>query len=422
MSLVALSEMLGASVRDASGAVRGRVREIAVTPQEHPTRVAFLIVRTPEGERTLPLADIKSAGARVRANSDAAAWERYAPSDGVLLLKRDLLDQQIIDVHGRKVVRVNDVEIESTPVNSDRGAGATGSRNVSLNVVAVDVGARGAIRRLSKGVVPSFTLRALLEKIPPRVIPWQFVNIIETDPARRVKLNIAYEGLEKLHPADIADIVEDLPPGDREAVFETIDEEVAAETLEELEPDIKVAIVESLDKDRAADIVEEMDPDAAADLLSELPAEESGEILREMEPAERQEVSQLLEFHTRTAGGRMTTEFIAIAETATVDDAIEALKTFEGSREALATIYLLSRVQTLVGSVPLVKIATSPFTTKLSKLSEDPVFCAPDTPQDEVAALFDKYNLITLAVVDEHGRLAGIITADDVITMLRHRG
>jgi flagellar motility protein MotE (MotC chaperone)/sporulation protein YlmC with PRC-barrel domain len=421
MSLVALSEMLGASVRDASGAVRGRVREIAVTPQEHPTRVAFLIVKTPEGERMLPLADVKSAGARVRANSDAAAWERYAPSDGVLLLKRDLLDQQIIDVYGRKVVRVNDVEIESTPVNSDRGAGAPGASNVSLNVVAVDVGARGAIRRLSKGVVPSFTLRALLEKIPHRVIPWQFVNIIETDPARRVKLNIAYEGLEKLHPADIADIVEDLPPADREAVFETIDEEVAAETLEELEPDIMVAIVESLDKDRAADIVEEMDPDAAADLLAELPAAESGEILKEMEPAERQEVSQLLEIHTRTAGGRMTTEFIAVAETATVDDAIEALKTFEGSREALATIYLLSRVQTLVGSVPLVKIATSPFTTKLSKLSEDPVFCAPDTPQDEVAALFDKYNLITLAVVDEHGRLAGIITADDVITMLRHR-
>src|SRR5207302_1715483 len=142
-----------------------------------------------------------------------------------------------------KVVRVNDVELESTPVNS----------HVSLTVVAVDVGARGAIRRLSKGVVPSFTLRALLERIPPRVIPWQYVNLIESDPARRVKLKIAYDGLSKLHPADIADIVEDLPPADREAVFETIDEEVAAETLEELDPDIKVSIVESLDTDRVAD-------------------------------------------------------------------------------------------------------------------------------------------------------------------------
>src|SRR2546430_18894 len=306
MSLVALSEMLGAPVRDASGAVRGRVREISVAPQEHPTRIAHLIVRTADGERFLSLTDLKSAGATVRTTTDASRWERYIPSDGVLLLKRDLLDQQIIDIHGRKVVRVNDVELESTPVNS----------HLLLNIVAVDVGARGAIRRLSKGLMPSFTLRALLDKIPPRVIPWEYVDLIETDPARRVKLKIAYEGLAKLHPADIANIVEDLPPAEREAVFETIDEEVAAETLEELDPDNKKAVGESPDKDR---------------------------------------------------------------------------------------------------------IAISSPGAQLSDLSEPYVACAPDTPEDEVAALFDKYNLITLAVVDEHGRLTGIITADDVITMLRHR-
>jgi flagellar motility protein MotE (MotC chaperone) len=352
-----------------------------------------------------------AAGAAVRSANDAVAWLPYTPSDGLLLLKRDLLDQQIIDVHGRKVVRVNDVELECTPVNG----------HVLLDVVAVDVGARGAIRRLSKGVVPSFTLRALLERIPPRVIPWQFVDLIETDPARRVKLKIAYEGLSKLHPADIADIVEDLPRAEREAVFETIDEEVAAETLEELDPDVQVSIVESLDKDRAADIVEEMDPDAAADLLGDLPADRSGQILEEMQPEERQEVTQLLEFGERTAAGRMTTEFVAIDETAVVDDAIEALKTFEGSREALATIYLTGPGQRLVGSVPLVKIAISSPAVQLSSLTEPYVACAPDTPQSEVAALFDKYNLITLAVVDEHGHISGIITADDVISILRRK-
>jgi magnesium transporter len=410
MSIVALSEMLGASVRDASGAVRGRVREIAIAPQDHPTLVAFLVVKTSDGERVVPGEALTAFGASVRAASDAASWERYAPSDGLLLLKRDLLDQQIIDVHGRKVVRVNDVELDSVPVNS----------HVMLNVVAVDVGARGAVRRLAKGVVPSFTLRALLEKIPPRVIPWQYVDLLETDPARRVKLNIAYEGLARLHPADIADIVEDLPPAEREAVFETLDEEVAAEALEEIDPDIQVSIVESLDSNRAADIVEEMDPDAAADLLGDLTADRSGQILREMEPAERREVTQLLEFGEHTAAGRMTTEYLAIAETAVVDDAIEALKEFEGSREALATIYLTGLGQKLVGSVPLVKIAISSPAVQLSELSEAYIACAPDTPEDEVAALFDKYNLITLAVVDEHGRLSGIITADDVITMLRH--
>src|SRR6266516_713580 len=207
MSLVALSELLGATVRDASGTVRGRVREIAVAPQDHPTRIAYLIVKTPGGERALPADDVKSCGSTVRTVTESTRWGAYTPSDGVLLLKRDLLDQQIIDVYGRKVVRVNDVELESTPVNG----------HVLLNVVAVDVGARGAIRRLSKGLVPSFTLRALLERIPPRVIPWEYVDLLETDPARRVKLKIAYEGLSRLHPADIADIVEDLPPAEREA-------------------------------------------------------------------------------------------------------------------------------------------------------------------------------------------------------------
>jgi len=411
MSVVALSELLGASVRDATGAVRGRVREIAVAPQDHPTRIAFLIIKTPAGERMLPPDAITSAGATVRAASDAANWERFAPSDGLLLLKRDLLDQQIIDIHGRKVVRVNDVELESTPVNS----------HLLISVVAVDVGARGAVRRLSKGIVPSFTLRALLERIPPRVIPWQFVDLLETDPARRVKLKIAYKGLAQLHPADIADIVEDLPPAEREAVFETIDEEVAAEALEEIDPDIQVSIVESLDKDRVADIVEEMDPDAAADLLGELTEKDSDEILKEMEPDERQEVTQLLEFSEHTAAGRMTTEFIAVPETSVVDDAIEALKAFEGSAEAVATIYLTGPGQKLVGAVPLVKIAISSPAVQLSELSDPYRACAPDTPQDEVAAIFDKYNLVTLAVVDEHGRIAGIITADDVIAMLRHK-
>src|ERR1041384_8175200 len=156
MSLVALSELLGATVRDASGTVRGRVRDVAVAPQDHPTRIAFLIVNTAEGERVLPASSLNSCGPTVRTVDNSAQWDRYSLSDGTLLLKRDLLDQQIIDVHGRKVVRVNDVELQTTPVNS----------HIMLDVVSVDVGARGAIRRLSKGLVPQFTLRALLERIP----------------------------------------------------------------------------------------------------------------------------------------------------------------------------------------------------------------------------------------------------------------
>ena len=155
-----------------------------------------------------------------------------------------------------------------------------------------------------------------------------------------LRLRISGKRIAKLHPADIADIVEDLAPAEREAVFETIDEEVAAEALEELDPKVQVSIVESLDSDRAADIVEEMDPDAAADLLEKLPEDRSGQILKEMQPEERIEVSQLLEFGKNTAAGRMTTEFVSVPGNGTVTDAIDALRRFEGSREAVATIYL----------------------------------------------------------------------------------
>src|SRR6202030_1512505 len=195
-------------------------------------------------------------------------------------------DQQIIDVHGRKVVRVNDVELQRD----------SGSRHPVLRVGSVDVGARGAVRRLLKGVVPVGALRALLRQIPERPIPWEFVDLIETDPARRVKLKISHERLARLHPADIADIVEDLAPDEREAVFETLDEDVAAGALEEVEPRVQKAILESLDSERAAEIVEEMEPDAAADLLADLPAERTSEILLEMEPQERKEMVELLEF------------------------------------------------------------------------------------------------------------------------------
>src|SRR5256885_14929641 len=161
MSLVALSELLGANVRDVDGTPRGRVRDIAVAPQDHPTRIAYLIIRSGDVERLVPADSIRTLGPSIRTDGDDATWERYGASDGMLLLKRDLLDQQIIDVHGRKVVRVNDVELDATPVNS----------HVNLRVLSVDVGARGAIRRLTQGVVPAFTMRALLERIPPRLIP-----------------------------------------------------------------------------------------------------------------------------------------------------------------------------------------------------------------------------------------------------------
>ncbi len=269
-------------------------------------------------------------------------------------------------------------------------------------------------------MVPASALKALLLRIPPREIPWDFVDLIETDPARRVKLKISHERLSKLHPADIADIVEDLAPDEREAVFETLDENVAAGALEELEPKVQKAVLESLDSDRVADIVEEMEPDAAADLLGDLPEERTEEILVQMQPEERQEVADLLEFKENTAAGRMTTEYIALPVTATSHDAIEAMRAFEGRMENMSIIYLTDSHGTLAGAVPLVKIVLSAPSTPLLALGQEPLIsCHEDTKEKEFAELFDKYNLLTLPVVDGHSHLTGVITPDDVIAMLR---
>src|SRR5271155_4526201 len=323
MATVSLSELLGSTVYDASGAASGRVREVALAPQEDRSRVALLIVKTSAGNRMLPLTAVSAINGGIRASTGAAEWTAANGSEGLLLLSRDLLDQQVIDVHGRKVVRVNDVDFHHDSAQN---------RSV-LRVGGVDVGPRGAVRRLLKGMIPAAALKALLLRVPPRDIPWDFVDIIETDPARRVRLKISNERLGKLHPADIADIVEELAPDEREAVFETLDEGVAAGALEELEPRVQKAVLESLDSGRVADIVEEMEPDAAADLLGDLSDDRTEEILIQMQPAERQEVTDLLEFKENSAAGRMTTEYIVPPGAATAPDAIAAMRVFEGHME-----------------------------------------------------------------------------------------
>ena len=411
MACLSLTELLGARVSDPAGAT-GRVRELVMRPQEDTTRISALLVKTKDGDRLLPFADVTTINSGIRTSRPISQWVSSLETEGLLLLERDLIDQQIIDVHGRKVVRVNDVDLHQDSANN----------HVVLKVGGVDVGPRGAIRRLLKGLVPMAALRVLLKRIPPREIPWEFVDLIETDPARRVKLKIAHQRLARLHPADIADIIEDLAPDEREAVFETLDENVAAEAMEEIQPKLQASIMESLDSERAADIIEEMDPDAAADLLKELPQETTNEILQEMEPQERNEVSELLEFKEDTAAGRMTTEYMALPATATVNDAIEMLRNFEGGVETVSTVYLIDQNGKLTGAVPLPKLVLARSTDLLGSLSAEPLVSVhAGAGEKDVAELFDKYNLLTLAVVDDEGKLTGVITSDDVISLLRSK-
>ncbi len=225
-----------------------------------------------------------------------------------------------------------------------------------------------------------------------------------------------------MHPADLADIVEELSHEDREAIFENIDSEVAADTLTEVDPDIQASILESLDTETAADIVEEMAPDQAADVLADLEEETSEEILEEMEHEPKAEVQELLEFEEDTAGGMMNTEYVALKQDATVADALAALKENEELLENLNTLFLIDSEERLVATVPLARLFLHEGATRLDSLAMETLIDAPvNEQQDRVTELFDKYNLLALPVVDEDRKLAGVITADDIISVLRQK-
>jgi CBS domain-containing protein len=336
----------------------------------------------------------------------------YHADEYMLRLSRDLLDQQIIDVSGRKVVRVTDVTF---------GVSREDDHDV-LKVLEVDIGLRSIFRRLCQGILPPRLVRRLQQPIPPNSIRWEFCNIVEADPQRRLRLNISHTKLETMHPADLADIVEELSPEDREAIFTAIDSEVAAEALSEVDPKMQASILESLDAEKAADIIEEMAPDEAADALSELEQETSEEILEEMETEPKTEVQELLEFEEDTAGGLMNTEYVALHEQATVNDGVAALRGNEELLETLNTLFLIDADGRLVGAVPVARLFVAAPSTPLKQLcTETLIKVGVDERQNRVAERFDKYNLLALPVVDEEDQLAGVITADDIISMLRQK-
>jgi sporulation protein YlmC with PRC-barrel domain len=409
---VSLTALLGTPVTDAQGQLRGKLKDIAVTTGPEGGKVAGLVLKTRTGLSLVPSQEVMETPAGTLELRSPQAIEPLKDEGNYLFLQQDLVDRQIIDINGRKVVRVNDVDLEWM----GRGAAHL------LRVAEVEVGLRGAFRRVFKGILPRPRLESVSRKFGARAIPWQFVDVIEPDPARRVRLRIEHERLADIHPSELADILEDLAPAEREAVFTSLDEEVAAEALEEVEPKLQKALLEKLDDERIADIVEEMDPGAAADLLGELSEEQSDAILEEMEPEERQEVEELLEFDEDSAAGCMTTDFVHVAEDATVAQAVEALRGFDGDPETVTEIYLLDGKQALRGAVPLARLVMAQAETRLNVLTEPRVLSCPAAMrQNELAEIFDKYNLHALAVVDPQARMVGVVHADQVISFLREK-
>ncbi len=395
---------------DARGEYLGRLVDMAVDPGKS-LRVASYFVRKPSKE-VLCITHEQMQSVSVRAAQTtvpAEAIRCYPADEGLLRIKKDVLDQQIIDVNGRKVERVNDVDMDIVPTDG----------HTDLRILGVSTGLAGAVRRLLQGVTSKHSVHLLTGLLRPDTIPWEFVNLIEADAHRRVKLRISYARLAQLHPADIADILEELSRDEQKAVIESLDDETAARAISEIPTRMQAALLESIPAAKAADIVEEMAPDEAADVLHEMPPETSAGVLASMEKDEAKEVQGLLGFEEGTAGSMMTTEYVVVGDTGTVESALAALRHFEGRIEAVHNVYLIGPDVTLTGVVPIAKVTVAENDRALKELSNESLLCVRgQADKAEVIDLFLKYNLLVLPVVDDHQRLIGVVTADDVLEVV----
>jgi magnesium transporter len=412
--MIFFTEIENLPVFDARGEYLGRLMDVTVDPSQDALRVASYLVRTPSKQmlcithEQMQSVSVRAAQTTVRADDIRC----YAPDEGLLRLKKEVLDQQIIDVNDRKVVRANDVDLDIRPSNG----------HTELRILAVNVGMAAAVRRLLQGLTSKHNLRRIAGLFPSKIIPWGFVNLIESDPKRRVKLRISYDRLAKLHPADIADILEKLSRDEQTAVIESLDEETAAQVMSEMSTRNQAAILESMPAEKAADIVEEMPPDEAADVLQEMTPETSAGVLAGMEKEDAQEVQELLAFEEGTAGSLMTTEYVVVGETATAEGAMGALRHFEGPLEAIHMIYLIGQGAVLTGAVPIARILLAEMETPLKDLSADPLISvSAQADKEEVVSLFHKYNLVALPVVNDQRQLIGVVTADDVLELVLAR-
>lgn len=405
------TELMSAAVYDPQTHFVGRVREFFVEPAEQPNRVSHFLISRGRFQPLVARYDQvdKVAPGRIDLNVSERALEAYKPNEAWLAVRKDLLDQQIIDTEGRKVVRVNDVDLSEFRTNN----------HVELRITQVDVGLPGAVRRLLQGVAPSALVRKFQTRLPQRSIRWEFVNLIEPDPLRRVKLRITHEKLEDLHPADLAEMMEELSPAERQGIIASLDEETAAAVLAELDERLTTQIVEKLDPEKAADILEEMAPDAAADLLADLPKETTEEILEEMPNQEAREARHLLAFDPSTAGGMMNTDYAYVGEKSTREEVLQWMRNQDLNLEQLDTIVLLDSRAQFSGTVPVARMFLAAPEQHMSELKTEPLISVTaDASEKDVFELFDKYNLRMLTVLDETNHPIGTITVDDVVSRL----
>jgi len=397
-----LSQAIGRPVLDGNGEAIGKVADLIVAVGDRYPPVTGLVVATDRRLIFLPWSSVAAfdhAGAKLATTQvDLAKFQQRANE---IRLREDLMDKQIVDIDGRKVVRVNDLTLDEI--------------EGKLHLVAVDVGASGLLRRL--GIEGRFQTiaRNLKLSVPERYIDWEDVDPVETSIAS-IKLRVPHAGLAELHPADLATIIDQLAPKDRVGVLASLDDEAAADVFEEMEPDTQVEVLEDLEPARAADILEEMSPDDAADLVADLSDDAREEILAIMEREEAQELGELLRYPEDTAGGMMTTEHVAVHETLTAQQTIDELRKLEPDAETIYYVYVVDDEERLVGVLSLRDLIVAQPNTPISDVMiHDPVPVHVLDDENAVAEVVAHYNLLAVPVTDADGKLEGIVTVDDAM-------
>ncbi len=397
-----LSQVIGRPVRDMNGEPIGKVADLIVAVGERYPPVTGLVIRTDGRQIFLPwssVASLDADGARLKTST--LDINKFRQRENEILLKLDLLDKQIVDIDGRRVVRVNDVSLDEI----------TGS----MRLVAVDVGAAGILRRM--GIEGTYRTLARNLKLPwrERFIDWEDVDPLESSIAA-VRLRVPHAGLAALHPSDLAMIIDQLTPKDRAGVLSSLDDEQVADAIEEMEPETQVEVLEDLEPDRAADILEEMSPDDAADLVADLSETTRQEILALMETQEADEVKELLSYPEESAGGIMTTEYIALPANVTAGQAIDRLRELEPDAETIYYVYVIDKDENLVGVLSLRDlIVAKPDMTISQVMIKEPITVRVLDDQDHVAGVIARYNLLAVPVVNDAGHLEGIVTVDDAL-------
>ncbi len=395
-----LSQVLGRPIVDLEGERVATLKDVIVRlgEDDHPP-VAGFVARYRRRDFFLPRWRISHFGEQgVRLNSDILDLRPFTRRDGEVLLARDVLDKQLIDAAGKRVVRVNDVQIIEA-ANEWRVTGA-------------DVSLAGLWRRLSPGFMRRGT--------PVEVIDWADVGYLATD-AATVQLKSSRGKLARLHPVEIARLAEAFSYQQGAEIVESLDDETAAETLEEMAAARQAQILGDMDEERAADILEHMSPDEAADVLGDLPEDKAEDLLNRMEDDEQSEVAELLPYEDDTAGGLMTTEFVTLPRDLTVGEALARLREMAETPNMIYYLYVVEGEESwkLVGVIALRSLILSDPSFPLAAVMRTELQVAhADDNADDVAQKIAEYNLLALPVVDEAGDILGIVTFDDAIELL----